>query len=107
MVDRVDVVFYLYLGDVSMNIKDYESKLNDLNIHVDDFKIISSYYIKTEMGAIHLNSNCEITSINGSKRDKLCELFNYPKERHKKRYQLRIEELENEVKSLRSKLEEK
>jgi len=82
-----------------MNIKDYENKLKENKIDVVDFGITQAYYIKTNLGVIHINKEGIITSITGNDntRIKLCEIFNYPTQRTKKRWEYKVDYLESRI----------
>lgn len=82
-----------------MNIKEYETILNKNNINIVDFGVTQGYYIKTSLGVIHINKDGKITSITGNEdtRTKLCEIFDYPVQRIKKRWEYKVEYLESRV----------
>lgn len=82
-----------------MTIKEYEDQLSKNNIKVNAFGVTQSYYIKTELGTIHIDTLGNITSITGDDktRQKLCKLFNYPTQRAKKRWEYKIDYLSSRI----------
>lgn len=101
-VGKIDIVFY-FIGEI-MTIKEYENILKQNNIKVSDFNIIQSYYIKTNLGVIHLDKDGNITSVTGKEdnRVNLCKILKYPSEKVKKRWETKIQKLEQRINYLES-----